>query len=120
VLVATVARQAAVTELNMTARIRAVAHLFIFAMTALRAHGYAKYWWDPSQGVMPDGNACDAHPERAYPELEADGCWLESPHGAPRPDPNIFFEFRDSAKVLVTSLCPGANYSLQVSSGATA
>ncbi|GIL81979.1 hypothetical protein Vretifemale_10905, partial [Volvox reticuliferus] len=77
------------------------------------AHGYPKYWWDSSQGVIPEGNPCGAHPERAYPELEVDGFWLESPHGVPRPDPSIYFEFRSSARDLVSSLCPGANYSLQ-------
>ncbi|EFJ43513.1 hypothetical protein VOLCADRAFT_121420 [Volvox carteri f. nagariensis] len=98
----------------MVPEARAIVPAIISLLAFLSAvYGYPKYWWDPSQGVMPEGNFCHAHPERAYPELEVDGFWLESPHGAPRLDPDITFEFRNAAGDLVSSLCPGASYALK-------
>eukprot|EP00198_Chlamydomonas_reinhardtii_P010049 XP_001699386.1 predicted protein [Chlamydomonas reinhardtii] len=80
-------------------------------------NGYAKYWWEPAIGVMPDGNPCHAHPERAYYDLtDAEGFFLESPHGIPYHEDGITFEFREqTGGDLTTRVCPGANYTGKLS-----
>ncbi|KAG2436676.1 hypothetical protein HXX76_006204 [Chlamydomonas incerta] len=90
--------------------------LFLVAAAA-GVNGYAKYWWEPAIGVMPDGNPCHAHPERPYYDLtDAEGFFLESPHGIPYHEDGITFEFMDAVTgQLTTTVCPGANYTGQLS-----
>ncbi|PNW85998.1 hypothetical protein CHLRE_03g203569v5 [Chlamydomonas reinhardtii] len=93
------------------------AALLLVALAAAGVNGYAKYWWEPAIGVMPDGNPCHAHPERAYYDLtDAEGFFLESPHGIPYHEDGITFEFREqTGGDLTTRVCPGANYTGKLS-----